>query len=231
MGGMSFDLRSQMARTRSALLLVYGLAVLLVAAVGIIGSTTKATIADLMRDPVQSLGAPFYMGFASNVGILFWCATAAVCFFASAVLRRSEGRSEWSCFFTFAGVLTAILLVDDFFLVHDEIVPNYLFPRKGWLHLNEKVVLAVYALVAMRFFWSCRRTILKKTDWLLLAVAMGFLALSVIAERSFTKAFIPTKELRTLAEDGFKLMGIMGWFHYFARTALAVVTGKPQSRA
>ena len=223
---MSFDLRSQMAHTRSSLLLVYVPVLFFVAAIGIIGSSTKVTIAYLTRDPVQSLGAPFYIGFASNVGILFWCAAAVVCLFTAAVLRRTSGRSEWSYFFTFAGILTAILLLDDFFLIHDEIVPNYLFPKKGWLHLNEKVVLAVYALIAMRFFWNCRWLILRKTDWLLLAVAMGFLALSVISERSFTKAVIPSKELRFLAEDGFKLMGIVGWFHYFARTALAVVTRK-----
>lgn len=216
---------NQIRRNGAGLALLYGFGAAVVAVVGVLGSRVPGGIGMVMRDPAQALDGPFYTGLISNLGVLFWCTAAAVCLFSWMVLRRRGGPADWSYFFGFAGVVTAILLLDDLFLIHDEVVPKWLFPRRGVLHLNEKVVLGVYALVAASFVWKCRETILRKTDWGLLALTVGLLALSVISERSFTKAFIPTKELRTLAEDGFKLLGIIGWCHYFVRTAVGVVAG------
>ena len=45
---------------------------------------------DLTRDPAAILDVPVYVGFLSQIGILLWAATAAICLFSAAVLWRRE---------------------------------------------------------------------------------------------------------------------------------------------
>lgn len=111
------------------------------------------------------------------------------------------------------------------FLIHDEIVPHRLFPRGGAIHIGEKPVLVFYGAFAAWFFWTCRRAI-ARTDRRLLALAVALLCLSVLTERGFTKRFIPSNDLRAFLEDGFKLLGIIGWSWYFACTAHDIVLGR-----
>src|SRR2546423_9844797 len=50
----------------------------------ILASTVKDVPLDtLTKDPTAIMNAPFYLGAFSNIGIMFWSGTIALCFFGS----------------------------------------------------------------------------------------------------------------------------------------------------
>ncbi len=181
------------------------------------GETVSIEI--LLRDPLQSANLPFYMGFVSNVGILGWAAGASFCGLAWGVLRRTRNHPMVP-FFALGGLLLAALGLDDFFIIHEEVVPVMLFPEDGWLHISEKGVFAFYGVFALVFLIRCRRVILNETPFGLLAAGMGFLAASLVVDVLGISSIVHDRGNRLLVEDGAKLLGILCWAGYFATTAL-----------
>ncbi|MEA5602152.1 hypothetical protein [Nostoc sp. UHCC 0252] len=163
----------------------------------------------LTRDPSSILIAPFYLGFFSNIGILFWCSSATICLFSYVLLRKDIRAKEYSSFFLFSGLLTSLLLFDDFFLIHESVFPDY-------LHINEKIVYAGYVVLVLIFFLKFK-TILKKTEFLILLSALIFFGLSIVCDNIFPN--IPAA-----IEDTLKLVGITTWFTYFTRICLQRVS-------
>jgi len=203
---------------RRYIFFLYLAAFLIIALVVILDRISEINASLLLCDPTARLGGEFYVGMVSNIGILIWCSTAAICLFSWGVVRRDKSEGEWGRFFVFAGILTAILALDDLFLFHDEIVPDFLFPKGSLIHINEKVVFALYGIIALWFLISSRDTI-RKTNHRLLVLAITFFALSIVAERGFIKHIIPDSKIRRIMEDGMKLFGIVSWFAYFSLTA------------
>ncbi|MDD5130153.1 MAG: hypothetical protein PHS66_03760 [Candidatus Omnitrophica bacterium] len=149
---------------------------------------------------------PSYMGVFSNIGVLIWCSTAAVCFFSSVVLR--EINKEFSRFFLFAGFINLTLLLDDFFLFHDSLYSKV-------LHIPEIITYVVYAAFVVICIIKFKR-ILLKTEFITLLFALGFFAISVavdiIAVHFDFYGVI-------FFEDLSKLLGIISWCFYFMQTA------------
>jgi hypothetical protein len=178
----------------------------------IIGLQTRIPVENLTRDPLAITRAPFYIGAISNIGILFWCSAVAICFFSFRLLRDIGRNKEFQRFFLFSGDLTSILLLDDLFLLHEEVFPYY-------LNIPEKLVFVGYGMIISLYLVKFRKIILK-TEFLFFLLAFGFLGLSVIIDL----LPIPTRLLGNqgefLLEDGFKLMGIISWFTYFARVGV-----------
>ncbi len=166
---------------------------------------TKLPADYLTRDPSVIMSAPFYMGFFSNIGILFWCSCASICLFSYALLKKDIRAKEYSSFFLFSGLLTSLLLLDDFFLIHDSIFPDY-------FHINESIIYASYVALGLIFFLKFK-AILKKTEFLILLSSLIFFGLSIIFDKIFTNMPI-------VIEDTFKLVGITTWFTYFTRICL-----------
>jgi len=162
-------------------------------------------------NPSAVLEAAFYVGLFSNIGILLWCSTAAICLFSFAALARDASHRKMASFFLFSGLVTSLLLMDDLFLLHDRLFPRY-------LSLSPKVVLGGYTILTLLYLGRFARTILA-TEFLLLLFAFGFLGLSTIID-SVPDGILP---LHTTLEDGFKLFGIVSWFTYFTRTCLLQV--------
>ncbi|QMS89520.1 hypothetical protein HUN01_18770 [Nostoc edaphicum CCNP1411] len=163
----------------------------------------------LTRDPSAIMNVPFYLGLFSNIGILFWCSSASICLFSYILLKKDIRAKEYSSFFLFSGLLTSLLLFDDFFLIHESVFPDY-------LHINEKIVYAGYIVLVLMFFLKFK-TILKKTEFLILLSAFMFFGLSIVCDNIFPN--IPVA-----IEDTFKLVGITTWFTYFARICLQRVS-------
>jgi hypothetical protein len=163
----------------------------------------------LTRDPSSIMSAPFYLGLFSNIGILFWCSSATICLFSYALLRKDIRAKEYSSFFLFSGLLTSLLLFDDFFLIHESVFPDY-------LNINEKIIYAGYIVLVLIFFLRFK-TILKKTEFIILLSAVIFFGLSIVCDNIFPN--IPA-----VIEDTFKLVGITTWFTYFARICLQQVS-------
>jgi hypothetical protein len=156
----------------------------------------------LTRDPAAVAATHPLTGMISNLGILLWCSCAAICLFCFKLLKTKPLNREFSLFFLFSGYLTTILVLDDLFLLHEDIFPKY-------LNISEKLVLCTYAIVFSLYLFRFKKLILK-TDFLLLLLAFGFFSASIISE-------ILIKNDVIMVEDWLKLFGIVNWLAYFTR--------------
>jgi hypothetical protein len=169
-----------------------------------------------MRDPAQTLNAPSYIGLSSNLGALLWCSSVVICFHSFAVLRKGKEVKNVSGFFLFAGLLTAVVMLDDFFVIHENISLHF----EGIFSYAMYALTLLYVVPLLAFVLFYARTILN-TDYLLLVLAVFFFGLSFLVDLSKDLGLIIFEDwLRILLEDGFKLLGITGWLSYFARTSV-----------
>lgn len=163
-------------------------------------------VGNFTRDPIAVLGGHHLIGIISNIGILFWSATAAICLFASKV---DLDKTEFSTFLLFSALLTFLLLFDDLFQLHEKI-DNYLY-------VHEYTAYIVYFILISIYFVKFSKIILS-TEYLLLFIACCFLSLSVLADMLLSYV-ITQRDMKFLIEDGFKLFGIVTWSVYFIRTS------------
>lgn len=161
------------------------------------------------RDPVVILKGHPFIGFISNIGILLWCSTSAICLFTW-VIHKEHGDKETAQFLMYSGLLTLLLLIDDLFMFHEEIIPDY-------LHIPEKGVYLGYLILVTIYLVRFKERILK-SNYPVLLIAFIFFALSVLSD-----VFLPQKGFEFLVEDGFKIFGIATWFIFFFTTCFVVV--------
>lgn len=164
-----------------------------------------------LRDPSSILDAPTpLVGMISSLGVLLWSATATICLF-SARLLNARGTREQRHFLTGFGLLSCLLMLDDLFLLHEEIWMDT-------LAIPQPVTFAVYAgIVCGSLVWF-RKTILA-SDFPMLLLALGFFGASICVDLQ-NDLF---GDWHYLVEDGFKLLGITSWLAYFIRTAFDAV--------
>lgn len=162
----------------------------------------------LSRDMAAVCNIKEYIGFLSNIGILLWAFTAAICVFTANILKMTNKNHPYSSFFLFSGILSLFLVLDDIFLFHERVAPNYLHFPEGLIHVS-------YVIIIIIFIISFFNKILS-TDYLLFLSAGFFLALSMLADNIF-----PLSENETIFEDSVKFLGITFWFGYYVRTSQA----------
>ena len=167
----------------------------------------------LLRDPANVADYPFYIGLLSNIGVLLWGASAAICLFTARAIR---GRVE-AAYLAAAGLLTTLLTVDDLFLLHEDALPIY-------LHIPERLVLGSYVVLTLVFLLRFARLILR-TDYLPLLFALGFFAVSAVVDVWFSR-----QSWAFWVEDGLKLLGIVSWLMYFTRICLQLLPADPAGR-
>jgi hypothetical protein len=83
--------------------------------------TQDVPFGNLTRDPTAIMEAPFYTGFLSQLGIIFWAATAAISLFSATVIAptfASEKRFLYA-----SGLFILMLAADDLFLLHEGLFP------------------------------------------------------------------------------------------------------------
>lgn len=165
------------------------------------------------RDPVQTLNGKPYVGILSNLGVIFWCATTAVLFFASKIsaLQKRPARETW--FLLSGGLITLLMLADDLFLIHDVVFPEY-------LNTDEKVFFIFYGLSAIALVVYFREIVLT-TDYILLILAFCSFGSSALTD-IIDALGIDITQLYVF-EDGLKFLGIIAWFAYFTRTSYKII--------
>jgi hypothetical protein len=175
-------------------------------------------IAFLTRDPITAItdDAPCYAGCVSNLGILVWCSAAAVALFSGWFVYRNSVHREWALFLIASGVATAGLMLDDLFMLHEEVLPDH-------FGMPQIAVYGLYASLALAYLLRFHNTIFR-TDYLLLLTAVCLFAVSISMDLlpfdDFYVPFIAADFLgRHLVEDGAKLLGIVSWSAYFTRIA------------
>jgi len=207
------------ARLRALVPTIYALylpAVTLLGGIVLLRLVYGIPMALFTRDPTQIRGTGPFIGALSSLGMLLWCTAAAVSLFAAAVAARDRNtarREEAISFLRTGAALTAVLLFDDLFLLHDVVFPDY-------LHIGQIVVYAVYAVATGAYLLGYRRFILEETDYPLLAIALCCFALSIGMDLIDERILIPGTYI---LEDGFKFLGIVGWCGYFVRSAAAAL--------
>ena len=176
----------------------------------LVHSRAHVLFAHLTRDMAAIANVHPLTGLLSNLGIILWCVSAAVCLFAALLLRRGGSREEF-LFLLFAGLLSAYLLLDDFFQFHEVLADRY-------LGLDEKVVYAALGLGAAAHLVAFRKVILR-TRFGLLVLAFAFLATSVAIDEITEMLALRLGDWEYFFEDGAKWLGIACWCGYYLDTA------------
>lgn len=149
-------------------------------------------------------GTPFH-GIISNIGALFWISTAVILFSHYNLLKKIDKKSELAKFVLFGAILSFILLIDDFFMLHEWFFPDYLGISQRYFAAFYGIYLIVYLLKY--------KYIIFKSDYLSLLLALFFFSISNIVDR-FPYSFFG--EWHLLYEDGPKFLGIICWLEYFS---------------
>ena len=197
-----------------AMLILVGVAVVVVAG--------DLNVGDLTRDPVTILHGDPLTGVVSAFGVILWWFTASICLF-TLVLSRSLGLGRpIRVFLLSSGLLTLLLAVDDQFLIHDELAPNF-------LGMREREVMAVYLVLASIYLFV-NRSIIRRSEWVILATAFVFFGGSIAVDY-FVQVTMTSADTIGVGldwglffEDGLKLMGIAGWSAYLVRFSYFAVT-------
>jgi hypothetical protein len=179
-------------------------------------------VAYLVRDPLAvAREAPkccsVYYGVISNLGVMLWMAAAAICLFTALMAYTARAGSARTGFFLAGGLFTLWLGMDDFFLVHEEVLPQFGIPQIVTYAVYAAIGL-VYLIAAWRFILTSRVSLFLIAG-LALAGSMGLDAL--VASEAPLWVFL---------EDALKFVGIAFWagFHVAAAVAVAeeLVTGR-----
>lgn len=138
-------------------------------------------------------------------------------------MRKDPEKRRFSTFLLFSGTLTLILLIDDLFILHEEIFPIYLCISQKFILLGNMGL----TLVGIVVF---RKSILA-TEYLILLIALGFLRLSVFVDVFDHEIDALIGGWRYLFEDSFKFLGIVTWLGHFWRTFFTSIKGLSQTQA
>ena len=185
-----------------------GLSTAVMALTLLITDLAGAPLTHMTRDPITVDDSPLptaLIGATSNLGVVLWIGTAVVCLFAAAL---SDTDAPTTRFLVASGALTALLGLDDLFLLHEQF--EHLPGRIGEL-AYVPLYLGLVSLYLVRF-----RGELRRHGAPLLAIAFAMFALSVAIDIGFAYS-----TNRAFLEDGFKLAGIACWTAFFLRVALA----------
>ena len=162
-------------------------------------------IAVFTKDPLSFAALNPLTGLLSNIGMIFWSFTVAICLLTAFVLKDVSKRFEASVFLFFSGLITLVLLLDDFFMMHEVIYPQ-------WIGIPEKIVMISYGVMILSYLYLFRHRILK-SDITLLVLFLSMFGVSAVID-----LFIPDSlfDWHYLFEDGPKFIGIISWFGYLA---------------
>jgi hypothetical protein len=85
----------------------------------------------------------------SNLGVMIWSATTAICLFSALVfsLQRRKRSAIW--FTTSADLLTGWLAFDDMFMVHAVVLPSFGIPQNHVLVLYMGIAVAYLIAITL----------------------------------------------------------------------------------
>jgi len=195
----------------SALILIVGVA---------LAHIVKGIPIDMCTRDCAAVGrVPFYAGVISTIGIIIWGATASICLFALVVLYELDVDRKIKAFLLWSFALTSILLIDDAFMIHENSPKLFGF--------SNNVLMVTYVLLAAYLFYR-HRAVIRQTNYILLMVSVAFLGGSVLSDKLHDYHVLQNVGIELggwmyLVEDGFKLIGIVGWLIYFGWTSFSFI--------
>jgi hypothetical protein len=177
-------------------LLFYGCAVLVLTRSGY-------SVLQILRDPATQIDFSSLLGFVSNIGIWLWVSSAAICCFSlvSGVGRTTRGRTE---LLTLLAMLSLLLAVDDFFLLHER-------------YVHQKGIFLFYAICTISMLVRHYRRILE-IDGFSFVLAGLLLGTSVIIDMKQRQIPFNYTQVQ-LIEEGCKFVGASLWLYFCGQTA------------
>jgi hypothetical protein len=164
---------------------------------------------DLSREPVSVVNAPNYSGAYANLTILLWQVPATSALLTAGLLRKIGGHRADAAMFLYLGLITAVMAVDDFFLLHESIREQF--------GVSQKIPPVLYTAAILAVLWVYR----NRLQWnvLTFAAAMGFWGVSAISD-AFDSMGI---DMPLLIEDGAKMLGTAIWTYGMLRVVTLVL--------
>ena len=164
----------------------------------------------VIRDLAQTCGYPMGVGLISNLGILIWAASASIALFSS--LSGLIEKRENSNFLLLGGILTLILCLDDFFLLHDKYIgPDFLYITYS--------IIGIYILIKFR-------NIILNIDFSAFIIAVFFLTSSILFDKYIQEIFPKNYINIQLFEEGFKFIGIVCWMNFWWKASIKSLRSK-----
>lgn len=203
------------------LLMTFVPSLIVVAAMAAAGVLFDVNMDVMTRDIAATANLHPLTGVLSNLGVLLWSAAASICAFAAMALRNSRPREPFR-FLLCSALLSAYLLLDDFFLFHDELAPRY-------LGVDEKLVYAALGIAVCAYLIAFRRVILQ-THFAVLLLALGFLGIAVVMDALLEPWLRRLGHWEYFFEDGAKWLGIACWCSYYVRTSHQLAAGQTAAR-
>jgi hypothetical protein len=201
---------------------IYAPIVVFLAGLGIWAVVAENDFSFYWRDPAAIVNTGPWIGLFSNIGVFIWWIAAVIAIFTGVLLRWAPGRGTISAFLLSWGALTGILALDDFFMIHEWVIPTY-------LPLSDDFMFGVYFVVALFLIVLFRDEILRSPYPLFLFALACFSAsilIDVVGPFRPVDWGLPARlvwNLEYVVEDGFKLIGIIAWAHYFALVSFGVI--------
>ena len=198
------DPGSQFRNAGPVLVMLYAFTTAILTIVIFLGIEHGIELDHFTQDPSTIMNAPFYLGFFSYIGILFWAGTATLCFFSRSLLGDSENNESVRKFLLASGLLTLLMMSDDLFLLHEDVFPNY-------FGIQEGIVYIIYMNAIIYYIYAFRNQLLN-SEYLVLGTAFGLIGISQFVDM----LPMPIPE-DSFLEDAIKLFGVMSWFIYYTR--------------
>ena len=200
----------QIRNVAPILVMVYALTTAILSMVIYLGIENDVELDHFTQDPASIMNTPFYLGFFSYIGILFWCGSATLCFFTYYLCDENTlEQKRRKLFLLFSGLISCLLLFDDLFLLHEAVFPIY-------FHIPKNVVYLVYINFILAYVLLFRNE-LRNSEYLILVIAFGLIGIAQFVDM----LPMPIPE-DSFLEDAVKLFGIVTWFSYYMRYCVRI---------
>ncbi len=204
---------NQLKNAAPVLVVLYAITTAILSIVIYIGIENDIELDHFTQDPASIMKTPFYLGFFSYIGILFWCGTAVICLFTRSLIHDEPENNRARQFLLYSGLITSLLMFDDLFLLHENVLPIYFSLPKNIVYLIYVNIILVYVVLF--------RNELMETEYVILIIASGLIGISQFVD--LVPMPIPED---SFLEDAVKLFGIVTWFTYYTRYCYTLATSK-----
>jgi hypothetical protein len=161
------------------------------------------TIMQVLRDPMQQMEVPGFLGFLSNMGVWLWVSAAAIGFFAFRTGSFTE-KNRHRELLGLSVILSLMLAADDHFLIHD-------------FYIRQRYCFLTYALFA-GFMLIRHHKLIIKIEAVAFTLMVLFLGMSIFVDIIQMRIPIPYDYTQVL-EEGFKFTGMACWLYFVYRLA------------
>ncbi len=189
---------------------VVAVSLALLGAFGVLGAVLDVPYRIFTKEIAEQFVVASYTGFLAHITWFLWVVAGTAGLLAAAVLRRLDRRDRRIRFFLGTSLLTAVLLLDDFAMLHEQWLPRAGIPEEG-LYAFFAVILVVLLLRFRPQFAA---------GGALLAVAAGASWAASLGADFVQEVW----EIHAHAvEDGAKLVGTALWAAFMVWSSLAAI--------